>query len=92
VHEEELEQDTPASWPVRAGGLGLGTIDQPGPEAAGAGASGDRTPVWPAVPATFPKAEADWVAASAPGAASPTLPAAKVNTATTARYFFMTDR
>jgi hypothetical protein len=32
------------------------------------------------------------VAASAPGAASPALPAAKVNTATAAKYFFMTDR
>jgi hypothetical protein len=45
------------------------------------------------VPATFPKANpADWVAASAPGAASPALPAANVNTATAAKYFFMTDR
>ena len=50
-------------------------------------------PVKPLVPATFPKANpADWVAASAPGAASPALPAAKVNTATAATYFFMTDR
>jgi hypothetical protein len=45
------------------------------------------------VPATFPKANpADWVAANAPGAASPALPAAKVNTATAATYFFMSDR
>jgi hypothetical protein len=35
--------------------------------------------------------EADWVAASAPGTASPTLPAAKVNAATAARHFFMAD-
>jgi hypothetical protein len=93
VHEEELAQETPASWPVRASGLALGTIDQPGPEAARGGASEARTPVYPLAPATFPTADpADWVAASAPGAASPALPAAKVNTATTAKYFFMTDR
>lgn len=93
VHEEELEQETPKSWPVGARGLGLGTIDHPGPEAAGAGASGARTPMCPLVPATFPTADpADWVAASAPGAASPTLPAAKVNAATAARYFFIADR
>ena len=92
MHADELKQDTPASWPVAAGGLGLGTIDHPGPEAAGAGASGARTPVWPLVPATFPTADpADWVAASAPGAASPTPPAAKVTTATAARYFFVAD-
>jgi hypothetical protein len=93
VHEEEPEQETPASWPVRASGLGLGTIDHPGPEAAGGGASEARMPVKPLVPATFPKANpADWVAASAPGAASPALPAAKANTATAAKYFVMTDR
>jgi hypothetical protein len=92
VHEEEPAQDTPASWPVRASRLGLGRIDHPGPEAAGDGASGARTPVRPLVPATAPKADpADRVTASAPGAASPTPPAAKANTATTVRYFFMTD-
>jgi hypothetical protein len=91
VHEEELEQETPTSWPVRASGLGLGTIDHPGLEAAGGGASGARTPVWLLVPTSFRKAEADWVVASAPGAASPALPAAKVNAATAARYFFMAD-
>jgi hypothetical protein len=92
VHEEELEQETPASWPVAARGLGLATIDHPGPETAAAGASEARTPVWPLVPATFPTADpADWVTASAPGAASPTLPAAKMKTATAARHFFMTD-
>jgi hypothetical protein len=86
VHEEEPAQDTPASWPVRASGLGLATIDHPGPEAAGDGASKDRTPVRPLVPATFPTADpAKWVTASAPGAASPTLPAAKANAATAAR-------
>jgi hypothetical protein len=80
------------SWPVAARGLGLGTIDHPEPEAAGGGASEARTPVGPLVPATFPTADpADWVAASAPGAASPALPAAKVNTATAARYFVMAD-
>ena len=91
MHEEELEQETPASWPVRAGGLGLGPIDHPGPDAAGGGASEARTPVWPLAPATVPTADpADWVTASAPGAASPTPPAAKLNAATTTRYFFMT--
>jgi hypothetical protein len=92
VHEDELEQETPMSWPVAAGGFGLGTIDHPGPEAAAGGASEDRTPLGPLVPATFPTADpAEWVTASAPGAASPTLPAAKMKTATTVRYFFMTD-
>ena len=92
MHEEEPEQDTPASWPVRARGLGLGTIDHPRPETAGAAASGARTPLWPLASATFPTGDpADWVTASAPGAASPTLPAAKVKTATAARYFFTAD-
>ena len=92
VHEEELAQDTPASWPVLARGLGLGTIDHPGPETAAGGASEDRTPVWPLVPATFPTADpAEWVTASAPGAASPTLPAAKMNAATRPRHFFVAD-
>jgi len=45
VQEEELEQETPANWPVRAPGLGLGTIDHPRPEAAAGGASEARTPV-----------------------------------------------
>jgi hypothetical protein len=33
VQEDELEQETPASWPVRASIFRVGTIDHPRPEA-----------------------------------------------------------
>jgi len=31
VQEDELAQETPMSWPVRAGRFGVGVIDHPDP-------------------------------------------------------------
>jgi len=47
VQEDELAQDTPASWPVRANRFRVGTIDHPGPGFVAAGASDPRAAVWP---------------------------------------------
>ena len=53
VQEEELGQETPASWPVRAKRFRVGTIDHPDPGPVAAGASKRRAADWPPVVATF---------------------------------------
>lgn len=60
AQEDELEQETPKSWPVRANRFRVGTIDHPG-LAAAAGATEPVT--LPLVPATFPGADAASIAA-----------------------------
>jgi hypothetical protein len=51
VQEDELEQETPASWPVRVKRFRVGTIDHPDPGAVAGGIS--ETRARPPVLATF---------------------------------------
>jgi hypothetical protein len=60
AQEDEREQETPKSWPVRVKRFRVGTIDHPG-LAAAAGAT--EALILPLVPATFPTADAASVAA-----------------------------
>jgi hypothetical protein len=53
VQEDDLGQETPASWPVRAKRFRVETIDHPDPGPVAAGASGMRAADWPPVVATF---------------------------------------
>jgi hypothetical protein len=53
VQEDELGQETPVSWPVRAKRFRVGTMDQPGPGAAAGGVSDPGIAVWPPAAATF---------------------------------------
>jgi hypothetical protein len=53
VQEDELGQESPASWPVRASRFRVGTIDHLDPSAVAGGSGETRAAAWPPVLATF---------------------------------------